>query len=100
MSQENLSLVIVYFDGTVRNSVFDCYIISIYGNFDNKEKPKYMYLLANIIDYYGFYIMIVTIQGHLVFFLENFNVKEKNAYEKGDFDFVLTISSFTMVSTI
>ena len=71
-----------------------------------------MYLHVDVTDRYGFCIITVTIQGHLAYThseklivgkflrLENFSVKEKDAYEKGDSDFVLKISSSTMCSSI
>jgi hypothetical protein len=105
-------LVIDDLDGTMRDSVFDCYVVSRYDNFDNKEKPKYMYLHVDVTGRYGFCIITVTIQGHLTythskklvvgkfFRLENFSVKEKDVYEKGDSDFVLWISSSTVCSSI
>lgn len=101
-------MVIDDLDGTMRDFVFDCYIVSRYDNFDNKEKPKYKYLHVDVTNRYRFCIITVTIQGHLAYIhsrklvvgkflrLENFSVKGKDAYEKGDSDFVLRISSSTM----
>jgi hypothetical protein len=89
-------------DHTVRNVVFECLVLTIYGNslilstFLSKSMA-FSYLHSNFIDIMGTTTITVNIKGGLIethaefikkgsfLQLENFSVKVKTYYDKGDF---------------
>ncbi len=89
-------------DHTIRNVAFDCLVLSVYGNFSLfgslAKSIAYSYLHANVIGSMGTTTIIINIKGTLIkthsklikkgnfFRLEDFSIKAKFVYDKGDLD--------------
>ncbi len=87
-------------DHTIHNVAFDCFVLIVYGNsFFSRSLAKsivYSYLHANVIDSVGNTTIIISIKGALIethfkfikkgnfLRLENFSIKAKSNYDKGD----------------
>jgi hypothetical protein len=114
---EHLVLLVEDIDHTICNVVFECLVLNVYSNLSTSSTStfKYVafsYLHANFINIVGTTTITIIIKGGLIkthakfikkgCFLqfENFFVKAKIDYDKGDFDWMIELSIATKVTTI
>ena len=107
---ERPSVLLEEIDNTIRDVVFECFVLSCYGSTMSPSKsPTHWFLHVDIMDIVGTTTITVTVKGNLVkthvdtlkrgkfLRMENFNVRSRSDYDKGDSDWSIEISTATKV---
>ena len=110
---ERPTVLLEEIDNTIRDVVFECFVLSCYGSSMSPSKsPTHWFFHADVTDTVGTTTITVTVKGNLVkthvdklkrgkfLRLENFSVRGRSDYDKGDSDWTIDISTATKVFEI